>query len=228
MEDLIKVRLRTTLITFALLTCFTVSSHASVIFSDNFDTDTTGYLLTGAIDPYFTVTANNVDIVGGALAGSLCTGLESGNCLDTDGSPAGMDVSGTIMSINIGLIAGDSYVLSFDINGSQRTYGLSSTTDVTLSGAGNANLVNTAITEPYTFVAATPFTYNFTALSTGNVNLVFASQDPSGQNAGNLLDNITLTNTTSAATPEPISMLLFGGGLLAVGLIGRRKKIDRL
>jgi len=83
----------------------------------------------------------------------------------------------------IGLIAGFSYVLSFDLNGSQRTYGASGTTDVTLSGQGNMNLVNTAITEPYTFIATAPFTWNFTAL--------------------------------------------FGGGLLAAGLIGR-KKIDRL
>ena len=213
------MRLRTTLTIFALLTCLAVSSHAGVIFSDNFDSSTPGQALAGVIDPYFTVTAGNVDV-----QGYLCFGLETGNCVDTDGSPSASmtNFSGAITSINIGLIAGDSYLLSFDLNGSQRPSGLLSTTDVTLSGAGNINLVNTAITEPSPFIATAPITYNFTALSTGNVNLVFASQDPAGQNAGNLLDNITITTT-----PEPISMLLFGGGLLAVGLVGRKRKIDR-
>jgi len=38
------------------------------------------------IGPFFTVTGGTVDIVGGALFGSLCVAPEFGNCLDRDGS----------------------------------------------------------------------------------------------------------------------------------------------
>jgi hypothetical protein len=37
----------------------------------------------------------------------------------------------------------------------------------------------------------------------------------------------SFTYTTTSATPEPVSMVLFGSGLLAVSLIGRKKLISK-
>ena len=83
--------------------------------SENFN-ELTPALNATNIGSFFTVTGGTVDIVGGALFGSLCVAPESGNCLDMDGSTG---TAGQISSAMMSLAPG-TYKLSFDLIGSQR------------------------------------------------------------------------------------------------------------
>jgi hypothetical protein len=175
--------------------------------SENF-TGVTPALNASNIGTFFTVTGGAVDIVGGAVFGSLCVAPTSGNCLDMDGSTG---AAGQISSAMMTLAPG-TYTLSFDLIGSQR--GLITSTTVMLGSLFNQTFilgssdVSSGIVNNAIFVGA-PTT----------AALVFTSNTPG--NIGALLDNVSFT-AASVATPEPATLSLFGIGL--VGLIARRRR----
>src|SRR5260370_17619133 len=97
---------------------------------ENF-TGVTPALNASNIGTFFTVTGGAVDIVGGAVFGSLCVAPPSGNCLDMDGSTgAAGQISSTMMTLAPG-----TYSLSFDLIGSHR--GLTTSTTVMLGSLFN-------------------------------------------------------------------------------------------
>ena len=93
------------------------SLHASTIFVENFNTATVGLAVTTA-GAFSAINGTNIDVVGGALFGSLCAAPESGNCVDMAGSN-GNSIGNIELTTPLNLAAG-LYDLSFDLIGSQR------------------------------------------------------------------------------------------------------------
>jgi hypothetical protein len=176
----------------------------SVTLKENFDELTPALGVTAA-GAFSAINGTNVDIVGGALFGSLCALPESGNCIDLDGS-GGKSQGDLETTTAITLNPGIRYTLSFDLIGSQR--GVTTSTTVSLG--------------PYlkTFVLGSTddkdgiVSVQFTVPSTTVTHLEFRSNTPG--NEGALLDNVSITSSPTSTVPEPSSLVLLGSGLLGL------------
>jgi hypothetical protein len=187
--------------------------HASTFLSENFD-GVPAVLDVTTAGVFSAVGNTNVDVVGAADGwGALCTGPESGNCLDMGGT--GGNAVGIIdLTSPLNLAAG-TYDLSFDLIGSGRgettsttvSFGNYSQTFVLTSGDITSGVVvNQAVT-----------------IAGGPTQLTFTNNGISDPNIGAVLDNVSIT--TPSPTPEPSSLMLLGTGILgAAGMMRRRFK----
>jgi hypothetical protein len=191
-----------------LLACGAASvARADVlVFNEGFGGIGGGTYFTGAsVGPVFFVQGGSIDVLDGAFFAGLCTTAGgSPACVDLDGSS---NFGGTLSS-NTFFSAGN-YRLDFQLAGSQR-----GDTNVTRIFFGDQQNI------PITLASAVPFT-NFSILATvssTNGRVVFFNEG--GDNIGNLLDNVTLTQLV----PEPSALLLLATALIGVGaLVGRRR-----
>jgi hypothetical protein len=71
------------------------------------------------------------------------------------------------------------------------------------------------------FQPFTPTTINFTVTSASGA-LAFTNESAAGDHTY-MLDNVTLTQTSTTA-PEPATVALLGGGLLALAGVARRRR----
>ncbi|HKF53338.1 MAG TPA: PEP-CTERM sorting domain-containing protein [Candidatus Acidoferrales bacterium] len=184
----------------------------SVVLSENFDELTPSLSYLNQVGQFTILNGTNVDVVGGAVFGSLCTGPESGNCIDMDGSPG----AGIIESAAITFQPGFTYSLSFDLIGSQR--GDTTSTTVTLGSLFDQTFVLASNDDTSGVIS----NFTFTVSSATTLNLEFASNDGPFNSEGALLDNVLITSSPTSNTPEPSSLLLLGTGLLGCGLLTRR------
>ncbi|HEV2287715.1 MAG TPA: DUF642 domain-containing protein [Candidatus Acidoferrales bacterium] len=126
----------------------------------------------------------------------------------------------TIQQTMTGLVVGDSYMLTFDI-----------ASEVGCCAVGQVSFLSGSSTSAQNFTALASGSYwtawqgeSMTFLATNsNVTLQFedlAAQFPGGLDLG--LDNVSVTGTSTSATPEPSSLLLLGTGLLGLGPFIRR------
>jgi PEP-CTERM motif len=190
-----------TLCAFLLLP---VVSRADIL-SENFNTVTPSLNATSPVGAFTVTPGTSVDVVGGALYGSLCVAPESGNCVDLDGTSTS-GVPGQLSSALLTLTPG-TYTLSFDLIGSQR--GVTDSTTVTLGSLYDQTFVLASGDDTTGIVSDT-----FTVTSTTDAQLIFTSNTRG--NVGSLLDNVDLV-----ATPEPATLSLMAIGLL--GLLALRR-----
>jgi hypothetical protein len=192
---------------FAIILASTAS--ASVILSENFDELTPTLDVTSA-GAFSTINNTFVDIDGGSIFGRLCVAPESGNCIDMAG--AGGSIQGQLQS-NMLFPAG-TYLLSFDLIGSQR--GHTASTTVTF---GN---YSKTFTLPSSDVTDGIVVNQFVTLSSPGY-LLFVSHMPGEK--GDLLDNVVVSTAANSSVPEPSSFLLLGLALLlSVIVVARRKR----
>jgi len=189
----------------SLLTLVSLTCQAGVVLSENFD-ELSQQLSATSVGAFTTINGTNVDIVGSSFG--LCNGPESGLCVDmngTNGNPQGQLQSTMVF-------APGSYLLSFDLIGSQR--GNTASVTVTL---GNYNQTFTLASGDL----SSGIVLNAPVTVTAPSQLLFVSDIPG--DVGLLLDNVVVSSNT---TPEPGTLALFGSGMLA-GLGVLRRKIRR-
>jgi hypothetical protein len=203
------------LVLLAMLTVFAGSSQAVLIFSDNFDSYTSGLDWPG--EGNWTVSDGYVDMIGVGTAWDLQPG--NGLYLDMDGS---QQDAGKITSIVLNLNPGD-YILSFDVAGNQRQ-GAEDAILITVGGAlsGSVSSINNAL--PFTTISM-PF--SVATATTGSITF----EGVGGDNVGALLDNVNLDYTRipdepgDNIIPAPGAFLLVGIGTGIVSWLRRRKTL---
>jgi hypothetical protein len=189
---------------------------ATVVFSDNFNSDTA--MLNWPGDSVFLSIPQpgnvpgkpSVDLVGvGDGYGNLADG--PGNSVDLDGTTGnGNNPAGELQSVD-SLPLGN-YTVQFDLAGNLR--GAYAQTTVVSIG-GESYDITPPNTQPYTL-----YTFHFTDVSGP---LVILDNGPSDQQ-GNLLDNVVV----STGVPEPATWALMLAGFLGVGGVirgGRRTSL---
>lgn len=181
---------------------FCAASHALPVLADNFDADALQLNQTTFLGGW-TVTDGTVDLIGAPNFYDLIPG--NGRYVDLDGSSNDAGVFTKVLN----LTGGVTYQASFDLAGNQRG-GADDIVDVAFGATGAT----------YTFASADPlsgYLLAFTPGTTGSYSLSFANRG--GDNYGALLDNVSVS-----AVPEPGTLALAMGGLLAVGFIARRRR----
>jgi hypothetical protein len=186
----------------------------TTLLNENFDELTPGLTQTSA-GAFATINGTNIDVVGGAVFGSLCVAPESGNCVDMDGS--GGKSQGVLQSKSpVTLVPGVNYFLSFDLIGSRRglttsttvNFGPYSQTFILASGNDTSGVVSDTLV---TVIAPTSAFLTFTSNTAGNV--------------GALLDDVVVTSSSPVTTgvPEPATLGLLALGLAGVGFARRKR-----
>jgi hypothetical protein len=203
--------MRLPVITLTAVALFGLTSplHANTIVNENFG-ELTPQLSATSVGAFSAINGTNVDIVGGSLFGYLCVPPESGNCIDLDCS--GGNPESQLRSNQ--LFAAGTYNLSFDLIGNQR--GTSASTSVTF---GN---YDQGFTLPSNDTSSGIVIDELVTLTSPGY-LVFTSNDPAGDNAGTLLDNVVVSTANTTITPEPSALLLLGTGLAGFASVLRKR-----
>ena len=176
------------------------AASAAPLFSDNFGTG--GAILNWNGGANWNVSAGTVDLIGDGT-GFQYLPVGNGRYVDLDGTSNNAGVFSTDMTFGPG-----TYLVGFSLAGSQ--VGGSSTETVTISlGNWSTTISNIPSGQPLT-------NYSFLATTTTSGSLSFSNAG--GDNIGALLDNVSVS-----ATPEPVSLLVFGGLVAGGGWLARRR-----
>ncbi len=189
------------IITLCSLSC---SLSGGVLLNENFN-ELAPQLAATSAGAFSTINGTNVDIVGANFG--LCALPESDICIDmngTNGNPAGQ------LESNMEFAAG-TYLLSFDLIGSQR-----GPTDSTTVTFGNYD-------QEFTLASgddSSGIVVNQVVTLSSPGFLLFSADQ--GGNIGNVLDNVVVA-TPNSAVPEPASALPLGFAMLAGIFVVARK-----
>jgi hypothetical protein len=154
------------------------------------------------------------------FGGSALSSPSGGTVIAADGDPAW---AGSLSQTVNGLTTGDTYELNFDWAGAQQQGFAGNTTEKWQVSFGSNTLSTSTVSTPsQTFAGWQTGTLDFTATSASELLKFLAVGSPSGEPPWLLLSNVSMTDTTASAAPEPASIaLVLGGAGLIIGL-GRR------
>lgn len=185
----------------AALVLATAAAQAGIVFSDDFEANSTGLNL----DPIgWTVSDGKVDLIGNGFY-DFYPG--NGVYVDLDGS---VNDAG-VMSIDLALTGGVAYTASLTMGGSTR-----GDLNQVAIGFGSQSLnASFASGDPLRVevLSFTPATSGWYALSIANAG---------GDNRGAILTNVVVESM--APIPEPSSFALAFGGLAVLGRLARRHR----
>jgi hypothetical protein len=206
------------MIVVAIFVAASLTCSATPLFTEDFEGATPGYYSTvgGISGTVFSLVSGSIDIVGTGYWPLLCTGTASGNCVDSVGGSSGYSGQ-KIETTSSYSDPSNLYWLTFSLGG----WTEGDRTDLYTSAAGYSATVlvtfgswSESFTRGYGDVPAT-ISRSFT--STGG-KLSFETTNSTLTWAGLIVDNITLESV-----PEPSSVVLLGGGLLALFVARRRR-----
>jgi hypothetical protein len=184
----------------------TPNAQATLLLQDNFNTENggVGILNYTGFANWNVAPTTYVDLIGN---GYFDFYPGQGLYVDLDGT--GTSQGKMISNDSWNLIAGRTYTIDFWLGGSQRDDGLNS---VTVSLGSWSNTYTLDDTDPLT-----NYVENLTFLSTEiGANLIFDASGYTSDWRGLILDDVTLS------VPEPSTLLIFGAGLVGIGLMRRR------
>ena len=181
----------------------------------------------------FIYAANSADTVGAGVgsgnvklwgpgdgsANGLTNSPTGGNFFAADGA---YEIGPLQQMIN-GLVAGQSYNLSFDWAGAQQYAFTGVTTEAWQVSLGNATQTTQILTDPsHGFTGWYSTTFTFVATGSNELLSFLALGTPAGEPPFSLLDNVSLT----AAVPEPGTLwAMLIGGLALLFIAKRRRKL---
>jgi hypothetical protein len=182
-------------------------SHATVIFSDNFNTENGGIgQLNYNAFANWSASNGTVDLIGNP--GFFDFFSSNGLYVDLDGTSF---QAGTFTSIGIPVTRGN-YILSFLLAGSQR--GDVNTVQVNVSGGLASSSYTLASNVPLTLE-----TMSFTVLAPTTINLSFHNEG-SSNNIGLILDNVSLDRVSTAVPDSGSTTVLLGIAIIGLCLMG--------
>jgi hypothetical protein len=195
------------------------SASAATVFSDNFDaysglvTNGTYGTITGGTLGAWAV-QGSVDVVVAPNWGGI--GF-SGLSLDNSGTPGAIDG----ISTTINTLLGNTYTLAFDYSRNYWGNNADSITALTFGGYTQ----NIALSGAQTSGSGIAFSPVSIAGTGGAITLSFLSPISPNFSYGITLDNVLVTETITAAIPEPGEWAMMLAGLAAVGAIARRRRV---
>jgi hypothetical protein len=198
-------------ILFAAVACsFAAQANAdTVIFADNFNTENGGIANSSTLNynsfDNWTVSGGTVDLIGN---GYFDFYPGNGLYVDLDGSSGN---AGRMATGNLGLVAGNTYVVMFSLGGNARGGSDTAILDVTV---GNFN-------ESFTLASSDPLTV-YTRTFVANGDGVLSFEGVGGNNIGLILDNVQVT-----LVPLPNGVALGAFGLGVTGFFARRRTAAR-
>lgn len=184
------------------------------------------YTSGNADGPGATGNGGNVQLWGpnnGAHNGLTDSSPDGGNFIAADGAYQTAPISQTIT----GLTVNAQYAVSFYYAGAQQQGFDGVTTEKWNVSLGNQTLSTATLTDPnHGFTGWQYTTLTFTATSTSEVLSFLAAGTPDGEPPFSLLDGVSMTQVVTAV-PEPSSTAMLLTGLMAIGVIVRRRQRSR-
>ena len=193
----------------ALLTITLCVTSFGAVFSDDFDASLGATTLNADI-PNWTESNGTIDYLKHGYLGLDCRNA-TGGCLDMDGSSGN---AGDITSIDINLLAGQSYRLTFWYSGNQR----GGSNDAFSASFGGQTTNITGVTSNAPFTQGVLIVAPVADLTT---QIVFSHVG--GDNIGVILDDVVVEAIGQAAVPEPSSVLLMLSGAAGLAFLRRRR-----
>lgn len=158
----------------------------------------------------------------GSNNGLPATSPDGGNYIAADGAYQTAPISQTIN----GLTNGAQYTVSFWFAGAQQSGFTGVTTEQWLVSLGGQQLSTQVLTDPsHGFTGWQLASLTFTATGSSEVLSFLAAGTPSGEPPFSLLDGVSMSQVV--ATPEPGSIAMLLTGLIAIGVIVRRRQMAR-